>query len=203
MLTTHHQRSTPWNRRRAFSRAFSLVELVMVLVIAGVIAAIAVPRMSGSIGRQRALAAARRVAADLETARTAAMAGSASRKVVFSPARSAYGTPGMTGTLDQRSTIYLVDLTRPPYNASLAAANFNDSASLKWAGVYDSDAAQEVVFDGFGRPDSTGWVFVSSGGVYYKVTLDATGRTQVAVASREEVNVDISGSASVAVGDFR
>ncbi|HYE62600.1 MAG TPA: prepilin-type N-terminal cleavage/methylation domain-containing protein [Phycisphaerales bacterium] len=191
MLRTHHQRPTPWNRRRAFSRAFSLVELTMVLLIAGIIAAIAVPRLSGSMGQSRALAAARRVAADLETARAAAMATSASRKVVFTPTKCAYGTTG-NNQLDRGASTYLVDLSRAPYNASIPAANLGDNPSLRWTGVYDLDAAQEVVFDGFGRPDQEGWVVVGSGEFFYKVTLDRAGRTSIARVQREDVGGDIS-----------
>src|SRR5688500_4773678 len=102
MKPTRIQRPTPWNRGRAFSHAgFSLIEVVMVLGIMVILAGIAAPRMTGSISRQRAMSAARRIASDLEFARSNAMANSASRKVVFSPARGAYAVPGVDNPLDR------------------------------------------------------------------------------------------------------
>lgn len=203
MLSTQHQRPTPNHRRRAFSRAFSLVELVLVLLLLGVIAAIAAPRLSASMERSRALAAAQRVAADLEAARSAAMAASASRKVIFAPAKSAYGGGGLAGVLDRGSGTYVVDLSRAPYNSTIPAASFGDSTSLRWTGVYDLDAAQEVVFDGFGRPDTEGWIVTASGGSYYKVALDRTGRTSISRVTRDQVNGDISTTVGVVVGDAK
>ncbi|MFN7613934.1 MAG: Tfp pilus assembly protein FimT/FimU, partial [Phycisphaerae bacterium] len=55
-------------------RAFSMIELVIVLVIVGVTAAIAVPRYVNSVQRTKVDGAARRIAADIERLRDRARA---------------------------------------------------------------------------------------------------------------------------------
>src|SRR5204863_23675 len=53
-------------------RAFSLIEITLVLMVMGVLAALAVPRYASALARYRADAAARRIVADLDLARTTA-----------------------------------------------------------------------------------------------------------------------------------
>src|SRR5437762_6551307 len=74
-------------------RAFSLIEMVLVLTIIAIASAIAVPRYVGSIARYRAETAARRVAADLALAASHAADSGKTQSVVF-VARS-YQMPGM------------------------------------------------------------------------------------------------------------
>src|SRR2546423_11308670 len=74
-------------------RAFSLIEMVLVLAILAMVSAIAVPRYAGSIARYRAETAARRVAADLALAAAHAADAGKPQLVVF-VARS-YQMPGM------------------------------------------------------------------------------------------------------------
>ena len=54
-------------------RAHTMIELVIVLIVLGIVAAIAIPMHLDSLSRFRVQAAARRVAADLEFARRKAM----------------------------------------------------------------------------------------------------------------------------------
>lgn len=147
------------------TRAFSLIELVVVVFVIGVLASIAVPRFARSIARQRAEAAAGRVAADLGLARQQAVTSSASQTVTFYLASDSYILPGVQH-LDDSHSDYKVDLTVEPYVARLISADFGGDA--------------EVVFDIYGTPDSGGEVIVAVGGWQKTVTLDEdTGKATV------------------------
>lgn len=148
--------------RGAHSRgAFTLVELVMVLSIVGVLSAIAVPRVQRSIARQRADAAANRIANDLRYARKRAIQQSASQSLVFvrSAGNDSYGMAGVAG-LDNPSAAYRVSLSGEPYLATLASVSFGGKLS--------------VAFDGFGMPDSGGTVVVQVGEFVKTITVDGT-----------------------------
>jgi len=177
----------------------------MVLFIAGIMGAIAAPRVWASNGRARAHAAAKRVAADLEYARSQAMMTSTSVTVNFNAAKGAYGISGWRNPVDARQSQYLVYLSTSPYNAGIAAAAFGDSASTRWTGVFDADPVQKVVFDGYGSPDASGWIVVSSGGILVRVSLDASGRTSTDEISRSAYDSGVASTPSntIAIGDVR
>ena len=154
---------SPALSRRTARRAFSLVELVIVMSILGIAAAIAVPRFVSAQQRYQALATANRVVADLALARADARQTSTSRKVYFDTAVESLTMPGVEpviGGVDAVSKTgdYQVLFDREPYHADLVKADFGGDAV--------------VVFDGFGRPDSGGTLVVQSGGTEVTVTLD-------------------------------
>jgi len=85
-------------------RAFSLIEVVLVLSLLAVVAAIAIPRYAASLSHYRLDAAARRVAADLALARQRAKTTGTSQPVAFAVAANSYSLPGVT-PLDTRTGI--------------------------------------------------------------------------------------------------
>ncbi len=146
-------RPPPWRL------ALTLIEMLVVLVIMAVLAAVAVPRFGSADARHRVDVAARRVVADLELARQRARAASGYRSVVFDPAGALYRLPGVPhpdrpGSSDD----YTVELGRAPYGASIIAVDFGGDAT--------------IVFDGFGTPDSGGGVTIRVGGYTRTVTVD-------------------------------
>ena len=144
---------------RAFQRqpAFSLIELVVVLFIVGLLAAIAVPRFAGSAVRQRVDAAARRVAADLNLARRHAYQSGSSQTVTFDVVADSYELVGMPDP-DRPTVDYEVRLSDEPYQAQLLSANFSGNA--------------KVVFDAYGVPDFGGTVVVTVGDRTRTINVD-------------------------------
>jgi prepilin-type N-terminal cleavage/methylation domain-containing protein len=142
---------------------FTLLELLVVLAVSAVLAAITVPRYASSMARYRVNFAAKRVAADLELAAATARNASGSRTVRFQT-NGTY-TIDSTTDLDRRSNVYRVRLDLEPYNATRVNADF---ASRSF-----------VVFDGYGTPDTDGAVWVQVGSIEKKVSLDSTGKASV------------------------
>ena len=127
------QRQPARNRRQLRSRllngalrsrrrcAFTIIELVIVLLIMGILTAVAAPTFFDSLLFHRVESAARRVKADLELARTQARLTSASQSITF--ANSAY-TLSNTKSLDKPNAIYSVDLKKAALFARQRDAQF-------------------------------------------------------------------------------
>ncbi|MHC4400342.1 MAG: GspH/FimT family pseudopilin [Planctomycetota bacterium] len=146
---------------------FTYIELVMVVLIIGILAAATVPSYHRSLSYHRVESAARRVQADLELARKRAMTSSTRQMVAFAVASDRYVLSGVDD-LNHAAGAYEVRLSEPPYAVSLTAAEF--------AGAGDTD----VEFNGFGVPDSGGTITMQSGTQHRSVVLDAeTGKTSI------------------------
>lgn len=138
--------------------AFTLIELVFVLAIVAVLAAIGAPRYNTSMANYRAESAAQRVKADLLLAASSARTTGSSRTIVFYPTDNQYFLPELSAN-DRSGDNYAVSLAKAPYSATLISAAFESTA--------------DVTFNGFGFPDKSGQVVLQSGGVEKIITLDA------------------------------
>ncbi len=127
---------------------FSLIELMLVMAIVAVFSAIAVPRFSQSTDRYRVDAAARRIEADFQLARTRARITSSTLTIVFDIANDRYSIAGLAD-LNQSSSIYTVELSNAPYQADLTAAVFAEGAKIS--------------FNGYGVPGGAGIIVVTVG----------------------------------------
>jgi type II secretory pathway pseudopilin PulG len=109
-----------------------MLELVIVMVVVGVVAAVAAPRMASARARYRALGAASQVASDITRARELAMASSAGVEVRFRADSSRYAVvalqPGGAGG-------YQSDLASPPWQAWVHSANFGGLQTLTISGA--------------------------------------------------------------------
>ncbi len=143
---------------------FTLVEVGLVLLLVGVLAAMAVPRYMNSLNNYRASMAAKRVAADLALARNDAWATGARRTVMFIPGTNEYQLQGVRD-VDRNLADTTVNLAVAPYAATLVSADFRGE--------------QTVVFDGYGVPVAAGQVVVSSGSCLKTVVIDGGGGARV------------------------
>jgi len=149
---------------RVLSRAFTLVEVVAVLIIVGILAASAIPVLGRLDGKQGA-GAARWALSDLAYARQRAVATGTRTWVVFDTAQSAWsirsenpGAPGRSGAATltdpttQQPMAVRLDSAMP--GVSIASASF--------------DGAAEVGFDWLGRPlNQSESLLVGSGQVVF------------------------------------
>jgi prepilin-type N-terminal cleavage/methylation domain-containing protein len=146
-------------------RAFTLVELVLVVAVIGILSAIAMPRYSASIHNFRAGSAARRIAADIAMAQAQARAASTARTINFDQANSRYGITGIKG-LDGAAS-YVVNLKDAPYQCAIT-------------GLALANAGTSIAFDGYGVPSTSGTIVIAAGSMTRTVTVSAaSGRVTV------------------------
>jgi Tfp pilus assembly protein FimT len=151
-----HRKGAPLNR---CARAFSIFELIIVLLIMSILTAVAAPAFYDSLLFHRVESAARRVKADLELAQTQARLTSTAQTVAFTNSASSY-TLSNTKSLDKPNLAYTVDLTKQPYTLNSAAANFS--------------GAQTISFNGYGTPSSSGTVVLTAKSHQCTVTVNGT-----------------------------
>ncbi len=151
-------------------RAYSLVELLIVVVIMGITAAVAIPSFGDSIAKMNAEAAAERIRADLELARRHAINTSSSQSVVFDS--DGYALPGMDDP-DHPGQPYYVDLTGDQYGVTLDSVGLGGDAT--------------IIFDGFGLPDSDVSIVIRVGDHEMTVSGDADS-TQVQIGDNDEMS---------------
>jgi prepilin-type N-terminal cleavage/methylation domain-containing protein len=140
-------------------RAFTLVELVVVVLILAIFAAVAVPTFTDSLLFHRVESAARRFKADIDLTRHTARLTSTSQTLTV--LNDTYSTTPAVVNLDRPNQVYTVDLGEPPYELIILAADFGGRT--------------DVTFDGFGKPSSGGTIILMTSPDHRcTLTLDAT-----------------------------
>jgi type II secretion system protein H len=133
-------------------RGFSLLELILVLAIAGLLAAVVIPSLPGALESARLKGTAGEVRAVFTLARTLAVSESRSRTVIFDFARGEYGFDA-----EERKWIM-------PEGIRLAAVRLGDADK--------ENGVVRVRFYPDGSADETEVALSSSGGGRIRVSVD-------------------------------
>ena len=144
--------------------AFTLIELMVVLLIVAIMAAVAAPKYAESLASFRLQGVAQRIAADIRQARRYAQQNCTTQAINFDTATNSYTLTGVND-VDRRSRTYQFSLASPEYECELVSANFNSTAILS--------------FDIYGRPVNTGTIVVRSGNLTQTLSVDELGQVTV------------------------
>lgn len=140
----------------------TLIELIMVISLIGIIAAVATPRYSDSLKQFQAESAAGRIEADLKMARRQAFIMGKDISVLFDTGTHSYSMPNIA-SLDKSQQPYQMRLSVSPFYASLNSASFPGGTG----------GDKQVVFNRYGIPDGGGSVVLRCGGTTKTVLLNA------------------------------
>lgn len=137
-------------------RAFSLIELTMVLLLVGIITAVAAPRFSLALQRHRVESAAKRLALDLDVARRMARNSGKTVTVSFNQKTNTYAlSNGLSSNRDAR--LSTVNLSASPYHCTLESVTVLNN---------------QVQFDRFQRTSQQGEIVLRSGSIIRTLTID-------------------------------
>lgn len=184
-------------------RAFSFLELVVVLALVGVMAIIAVPRIAGAQARYEAETGARQLAADLRDAQALARSTSSSWRVVLEPDGTGYTVevvPAQTSLDPTRVTasdsaaalstaLSSVELEKVAASGGATAAflgvakrelvKLDRSRVVVNGSVVTSLSLRTLVFNGYGIPNKSMVYGVDVGGYRSEVEVTLEGEVVV------------------------
>lgn len=134
-------------QHRGDAAAFTMIEIMVVLVILGIAALIAMPMMSSAADMQ-VRGAANRLAADLDYAKNMAITHQRSYTVVFDPANESYLIQNADGTIDNP--------LRPgaDFQVSFPAERSISRVAIVSVTLDPVDASNAITFDYLGAPYS-------------------------------------------------
>jgi prepilin-type N-terminal cleavage/methylation domain-containing protein len=146
-------------------RAFTVIELIFVLIIISITAMLAAPRYANFLAEQRVIATANRIAMDVAMAQRRAKFSSTTQTITFTASEHTYSLAGVQDP-DHPANPYVVSLTAEPFLAEIVSVDFGGAA--------------KIVFDAYGVPDTNGTMSIRSGNRQKKLTLDGqTGRVTI------------------------
>ena len=142
------------------------MELILVLVLISVMAAIALPRFGGAQAHMTGLSAARRIVAEIEWIRSEAMRLQETKLIWF---RTALNKIDMSELEDPNhpGKSYVIELAQEMPGVKLISASFGDEPN-------------KLRFDAWGVPEDGGDVVIGVGNETWTINVDAdTGRATI------------------------
>lgn len=144
------------------SGGFTIMELMVVLLVMGIVAAVATPRFYASLQYHQIETAARRLVQDLEHVRHVARIKSQPQTLTFTNATTYTLSPGIA-SLKSSTQTYSVDLSQNPYGL--------ERVTLQLGG------ATLITFDGYGNASVGGTIVLELGDQTRTVSLDNSNGT--------------------------
>jgi prepilin-type N-terminal cleavage/methylation domain-containing protein len=151
---------------------FTLLELTIVIMISGILAAVAVPVYSNSLHQFRVEVASQRIAQDIAIAQTRARQISTTCTVSFSDTNNTCDVGGFS-SLDRSSQPYQVLFSQSPYLVDVHSLVTASAPTTPLKNV-------SVVFNKFGMPDQGISVSVRAGSFAKQIDVEPlTGRVSI------------------------
>lgn len=145
--------------RRRLDRAFTLVELVVVLVVISIMAGLALPAYGGAVARYRLQSATHNLTSDIDRATQHASASMTEVTIIFNTATHRVRFTGLPGK-DNPGVAHVLDLQDHPNGASISSANFS--------------GLQQYTISAFGIPSSGGTVVLRGAGTSTNIVVDGS-----------------------------
>ncbi|MFN0195847.1 MAG: Tfp pilus assembly protein FimT/FimU [Planctomycetaceae bacterium] len=153
------------NSRTANRSGVTLIDMACTTLLIGVMAAVAVPRLSSSINYYRIESASKQIASEIEMVRRYAKATGKNQSVTFDLA------------LNKITMSAMADMDHPASYRSVSLNNLNGTVTLVSASF---GGIPTLTFDMHGKPVNGGTIQILSGGtVKYIVVNGTSGRISI------------------------
>jgi prepilin-type N-terminal cleavage/methylation domain-containing protein len=186
----HCARTIDSRARRALAcRAYTLIEILMVVTILGIAAAMAMPSL-GSTDILKAQGALRSIVSDITFAQSDAVAMQEKRAIVFDVPNSSYSLVQVPGNAIDAAANTMYDPTRPGGRWVVSFPTDSRFGDTRITSADFGGGATALVFDGMGgpiadagsnNPGPGGTIHVTGAHASWTITVEAfTGRVTVA-----------------------
>lgn len=143
---------------------FTLVELAIVVLILGILAAVGAPKFTESLMRARIDSAAKRVAADIRYAQSVARSKSTNQVISFAVGTDGYSLTAVSD-LNHAEANYDVNLSGQTPGVTIQSADFGGTTNL--------------TYTHYGQPVEGGTVVLQSSTHQATITVTPTGRVEI------------------------